>query len=255
MFGISRILLLMIILVATIVFMYKLYYTRKINQRIQSGEITGRRLVDLSKMVMVAVIAGLVIYAGILMYVIHDYASMEYQESRNNYAIIDVSGEEYNYISNGGNVSLEDASFAKGYNKEANPGYDKEVLQSGDYQFVLFTRSAVADDFHPDFLCFVDYIGADKEDAICYNTAGFVSLEPEGGYLLGGSGGEIRDSVLYIGNLDSGCKFSITMNILDSAGEIEYDEAIQQAYKEEKGEFPEPEEFAKTVGKIDIVIE
>lgn len=255
MFGVIKLMVLVVLLVLAVVVLYKLYYTHKINQRIQSGEITGRKLVDLSKMVMVAVIAGLVIYAGILMYVIHDYASMEYRESRNNYAIIDVSGEEYNYISYGGNVPLDDASYAKAYNKEANPGYEKEVLQSGDYQFVLFTRSAAADDFHPDFLCFVDYIGADKEDAICYNTAGFVSLEPEGGYLLGGSGGEIRDSVLYIGNLDSGCKFSITMNILDSAGEIEYDEAIQQAYKEEKGEFPEPEEFAKTVGKIDIVIE
>ena len=63
MFSIVNILLLMVILVIGIIFVYKIYYTHKINQKIQSGEITGRKLVDVSKMIMIAVITGLVIYA------------------------------------------------------------------------------------------------------------------------------------------------------------------------------------------------
>ena len=138
MFSTIYLLLLVVILMAATIFIYKLYYTYKINQRIQSGEVTGRKLVDLSKMIMIAVITGLVIYTGILMYVIHDYAGMEYKVSRNNYAIIDVSGEEYSYISYGGKEPLDDASFAKVYSKEENPGYEKEIVQSEDYRFVGF---------------------------------------------------------------------------------------------------------------------
>ena len=254
MFSIIYLLLLVVIVVAATIFIYKLYYTHKINQRIQSGEVTGRKLVDLSKMIMIAVITGLVIYAGILMYVIHDYAGMEYKVSRNNYAIIDVSGEEYSYISYGGNAPLDDASFAKVYSKEENPGYEKEVVQSEDYRFVVFTRSAVADNFHPDFLCFVDYIGTKKEGDMRYSKAGFQSLEQDGGYLFDGSGGDIQSSLLYIGNLDNDCLFNITMSILDSDAETKYTEAMQQAYEDDKGEFPDAEEFATSVGKIDIII-
>lgn len=254
MFSIIKLLVLVVILVLTVVFLYKLYYTRKINKRIQSGEVTGRKLVDLSKVIMIAVITGLVIYAGILMYVIHDYDGMEYQKSRNNYAVIDVSKEEYTYISYGGNVPLNDASFAKVYSKDENPGYEKDVLQSGDYRFVVFTRSAAANDFHPDFLCFVDYTGENKEEYICYNKAGFQSLEQDGGYFFDGSAGDIRDSLLYIGNLDNDCLFNITMSILDSDAETKYTKAMQQAYEDAKGEFPEAEEFAETVGKLDIII-
>ena len=67
---VSAILLLVVILVIVTIFVYKIYYTYKINKRIQSGEITGKKLVDLSKMVLIAVITGLTIYAGILMHML-----------------------------------------------------------------------------------------------------------------------------------------------------------------------------------------
>ena len=136
MFSIVNILLLMVILVIGIIFVYKIYYTHKINQKIQSGEITGRKLVDVSKMIMIAVITGLVIYAGILMYVVSDYATKDYSVPRNNYAVIDTSdADSYEYISYFGNMQLNDASFAAVYSREANAGYDKEIVESGDYRF------------------------------------------------------------------------------------------------------------------------
>ena len=256
MFSIVNILLLIVILVIGIIFVYKIYYTHKINQKIQSGEITGRKLVDVSKMVMIAVITGLVIYAGILMYVVNDYATKDYSVPRNNYAVIDTSDADgYEYISYFGNMQLNDASFAKVYSRDANAGYDKEIVESGEYRFIVFTRNTQGDDFHPDFLCFVDYTGTDMGEYACYNKVGFQSLEAKEEQFYGESSGNIRNGLLYIGNLDEGCQFNITMSLLNDDAEIKYDEAMQQAYKEDKGIFPDAEEFADSVGKVSIIIE
>ena len=46
-----------------------------------------------------------------------------------------------------------------------------------------------------------------------------------------------------------------TMSLLNDNAEIKYDEAIQQAYKEDKGMFPDAEEFADSVGTVSIIIE
>ena len=241
MFRIVNILLLMVILVIGTIFVYKIYYTHKINQRIQSEEITGRNLVDVSKMIMIAVITGLVIYAGILMYVVGNYATKDYSVSRNNYEVIDTSDEDaYKYISYFGNVPLDDASFAKVYSREKNVGYEKEIVESGDYRFIVFTRNTEADDFHPDFLCFVEYIGSDTGEYVCYSKAGFQSIEAKEEQLYGESAGDIRNDLLYIGNLDKGCQFNITISLLN---------------KEDKGKFPDVEDFAYTVGKVNIIIE
>lgn len=239
MFGIIKLLLVVVILVIATIFVYKIFYTHKINQRIQSEEITGKTLVDVSKMIMIAIITGLIIYAGILMYVIHDYATKEYSVSRNNYAVIDTS----------------DASFAKVYSKEDNPGYKKEIVESGDYRFVVFTRIGEADDFHPDFLCFAEYIGTDKGEYECYSKTGFQSLEADGGYFYDECSRDIMEDLLYIGNLDRDCQFNISMSLLDKDAEIKYDEAVQQAYLEGEGGFPDAEEFAYKVGKVNISIE
>ena len=132
MFSIVNVLLLIVVLIIGTIFVYKIYYTYKINKKIQSGEITGRKLVDVSKMVMIVVISGLVIYAGILMYVVNDYATKDYSVPRNNYAVIDTSDADgYEYISYFGNMRLNDASFATVYSREANAGYDKEIVESG----------------------------------------------------------------------------------------------------------------------------
>lgn len=258
MFSIVNILLLIVIFLIGIIFVYKIYYTHKINQKIQSGEITGRKLVDVSKMIMIAVITGLVIYAGILMYVVSDYATKDYSVPRNNYAVIDTSDADgYEYISYFGNVQLNDASFAAVYSREANAGYNKEIVESGDYRFTVFTRTSQSDDFHPDFLCFVDYTGTNMEEYMCYSKAGFQSVEvkEEQFYDENESSGYIRNDLLYIGNLDEGCQFNITMSLLKGDAETKYDEAIQQAYKEDKGIFPDAEDFADSVGKVSIIIE
>ena len=44
--SVSAILLLVVILVIVTIFVYKIYYTYKINKRIQSGEITGNHAED-----------------------------------------------------------------------------------------------------------------------------------------------------------------------------------------------------------------
>ena len=256
MFSIVNILVLIVILVIGIIFVYRIYYTYKINQKIQSEEITGRKLVDVSKMIMIAVITGLVIYAGILMYVVNDYATKDYSVPRNNYAVIDTSDADgYEYISYFGNMQLNDASFAAVYSREANAGYDKEIVESGDYRFTVFTRTSQSDDFHPDFLCFVDYTGTNMEEYMCYSKAGFQLVEVKEEQFYGESSGYIRNDLLYIGNLDEGCQFNITMSLLNDDAEIKYDEAIQQAYKEDKGIFPDAEEFADSVGTVSIIIE
>lgn len=85
--------------------------------------------------------------------------------------------------------------------------------------------------------------------------AGFQSIGTKEEQLYGESEGEIGDDLLYIGNLDEGCQFDITMSLLNDDAEIEYDKAMQQAYKEENGEFPNAEQFACAVGKVSIVIE
>ena len=129
-------------------------------------------------MVMIAVITGLVIYAGILMYIVDDYATKDISVPRNNYAVIDIADENaYEYISYFGNVELIDASYAKVYNKDENVGYNKEIVESGDYRFTIFTRNTEGDDFHPDFLCFVDYTGTNMEEYSCYSKSGFQLVE------------------------------------------------------------------------------
>lgn len=254
--SVSAILLLVVILVIVTIFVYKIYYTYKINKRIQSGEITGKKLVDLSKMVLIAVITGLTIYAGILMYGVSSHVCKGNSVTRNNFAVIDISDEaDYKYISRFENAQTDDASFAKMYSKEENVGYKKEIIESGDFEFVVFTRTASADAFHPDFLCFVDYTGTDTGEYECYRKAGFQVMGDEENHLFVGTSGETRNGLLYIGNLDAGCKFDIIMSLLNIDAAENYEDAMQQAYKEDKGEFPYLEEFAYAVGKVSIVIE
>lgn len=257
MIGIAKVLMLVIILVVCVIFSYKLFYTYKINKKIQSGEVQGRKLVDMSRMVMIAVITGLAIFSGVQMYVINDYSSRAYTvHTRNDYAVIDVSDEKnYKYISYMGNMQLEDASFAKMYSREKNEGYKKDVILSGDYEFIVFTRTSPADNFHPDFLCFIQYVGEKNCEWISCNKSGFRSITEKGNGFNGESIGDIEDSVLYVGNLEKDCCFDIEINLLNSKAENAYQEAIHAAYEEDKGDFPEAGDFAVSTAKVSIVIE
>lgn len=256
MFAITNLFALIVIVVVLLVFIYKLIYTYKINKIILSGEGNGRGLVDLSKMVLIAVIVGLSVYSALLMYVVNDYAAQDNTIPRNNYAIIDVSDEDnYQYVSYFGANELNDASFAKAYKKDANEGYEKEIIESGEYIFTVFRRTGPADSFHPDFLCFVDFNGTDKGKYVCYKKSGFHSLVEESEGFYGETAGDIMDSILYIGYLDQGCEFDIVISLLDNNAEIAYNEAVQRAYEEDKGDFPSAEEFAVSTGKVSIGFE
>lgn len=255
MLAVSRIFVLLVVLIIVVIFIYRRIYTHNINKRIQLGEIQGGKMVDMSKMINIAVIVGLIVYSVIVTYLVNDYANQEYTVSRNDYAVIDVSNpEEYKYAGYFGNAELEDASFAKGYNKEENPGYEKEIVESGDYVFTVFTRTAPADNFHSDFLCFVEYVGTEKEKYTCYDNAGYQVLKEDGGYSFAGSAGDITDCLLYIGNLDEDCSFQITMSLLDEEAEQKYMQAEEQAYLDDKGEFPNVEDYAVSVATVSIQI-
>jgi len=255
MFGVRNVFILLAVLVIGIIFIYRLIYTHLINKKILSGEIQGRKLIDVSRMVTIAVIVGLIIYSALLTYVVNDYANQDYSVPRNNYAIIDVSNpEEYKYAGYFGSGQLEDASFAKVYSKEENPGYDKEVIASGEYLFTVFTRNTPADSFHPDFLCFVDFVG-DKETGLsCYSNAGFRAFD-EADYFSVGSAGDIQESLLYIGYLDADYSFQISMALMDKEAEAKYIEAEKLAEKENWEEVPKFEDFAVSVGRITIIVE
>lgn len=257
MLGIIFVFLLLTLLVIVTVFFYKIAYTHKINQRIRAGEITGRSLVDISKIMMIAVITGLVFFVGVLMFVINDYAHQNQTVSRNNFAVIDVSDpDNYQYASYFGTTGLRDASFAKVYKKDANEGYEKEVITSGPYEFTVFKRTSPPDSFHPDFLCFVEYVGEDKEQYMCYEKAGFQAIVDEKDQFYAGSGGgEITEHLLYLGYLDPGDQFDITMSLLDQDAERKYEEAYQRAFEDDEEEIPQVEDFANETGSVCIMFE
>lgn len=255
MFRVFNILILLVSIVIGIICIYRIIYTYFINKKILSGEIQGRKLMDVSKMVTIAIIVGLTMYSVLLTYIVNDYSNQENKVSRNNYAIIDVSNsEEYKYAGYFGNVQLEDASFAKIYSKEENPGYDKEVVSSGDYLFTVFTRNTPADSFHPDFLCFVEFIGDEKTNLSCYSNSGFRAFD-ENDYFSMGAAGEISKCLLYIGYIEANYSFEISMAILDKGAEELYIEAEKQAEKENRGEFPRVKDFAVSVGSVAIAVE
>ncbi len=253
--GVVNILIAVVVWVVMAILVYRIVYTYQINKKIQSGQVSGRKLVDLSRMIMISVSAGLAIFSILLMYIIYSYKNEDNSVPRNKYAVIDVSDDDYRYVSYFGNNESDDASYAQMYSKEANAGYNKEVIKSGQYTFTVFRRSSSPDDYHPDFLCYVDYTGADSTKYVAYNSAGFKSIADDSNAFLGESGGDIVDSILYIGYLDAGCEFNIVMSLLDEAAEVKYNQDMQNAYEEDKGQFPQAKEYAISTSEISISIE
>lgn len=164
------------------IFVYELIYTYKINKMIQAGEVKGRKLVDFYKMVMGAIIVGLVIFS-------------------------------------------------------------------------VFLRTGPADSFHPDFLCFVEFSGADDAKYECCAKAAFREITEGTEVFATETIGEISDCLLYIGYLEQGCRFDITMSLLDDNAKMQYDEAMEKANKEDKGNFPAAEEYAVSTGSVSIRID
>ena len=248
--GVAGICIGIVLLTGLAVFIYYLIYTHNINQKIKSGGISGRKLIDIPKAIMITVIVVLVLFCGILSHSLQSAYHDTERDTRNHYAVINVSDpQNYEYISYFGSTELDDASFAKVYSIDQNPGYTKEIIKDGDFTFTVFKRSAAADSFHPDFLCYCEYTGKRSADLMLYNSASFSNADSFTG---GGSGGNVSDTLLYIGNIDEETTFTISLFILDEKADSEFMDDMQKANQEDKGEFPSQEEFALESGKVSI---
>lgn len=235
---------------ALAVFAYYLIYTRKINKKIISGEVAGKKLVDIPKAVMIAVISLLTVYCVILSGSLKTAAENAGNITRNNYAVINVSDpQNYKYISYFGNSNLDDASFAKIYSVEENEGYSKEVIKDGNFTFTVFKRTSPADDFHPDFLCFAEYTGAKSDELRLYSSASFSASN---GSMGGGSSMDLSDKLLFIGNIDDETDFNASLYILDEKSENEFSLAMQKAETDNKSIFPSEKDFAIESGKVTV---
>lgn len=238
-----------VIVVAVFALVYYIIYTMRINRIVRDGMASERKMPDISKVVMGGVILILVLVCGVLIY---DAGREEPPISRNNYAIIDVSDpENYEYIAWAGGAQLENASYAEIYSEESNPGYDKEIRIDGDFKFTVFKSTEPADSFHPDFLCFVEYMGESIEGLSMSNGGSFISNTADS-YSGSFSAGEPFDKILYIGCMDADCSFVVTVSAFDEAAEKAYDEAMQKAMEEDIGEFPKETDFAISSAQVTI---
>lgn len=254
MLSLSAIFVALVAAAAVLVALYVVFYTFWINRRIREGVVTGRRLVDPPKAVMGAVIVVLAVICGLLIYDANHQPA--HTVSRNSYAEIDASVPgRYEYVAWAGSPELGDASFAEAYSLEENPGYEKQVTVDGDFVFTVFTRTSPADSFHPDFLCFLSYTGEREEGLSLFTGGYFAELSEDGaGSGSGSAGGTLYDCLLYIGNLDGGCSFTVTAAILDKAAETAFQQAMLAAMKADKGAFPAEKDFARSYGSVTLTI-
>ena len=241
----------LILAVAVAFLIYYVIYTVVINHRISKGITDGKRLTDFSKVAMIIIIAVLVY----MNWSQAKFYNSAYVQTRNNFVSVDVSDPDKPRLMRQINSSIDDISYVTVYSDEENPGYDKDVYVNGDFTYTVFVRSGAADDYHPDFLCFVEYTGTGTDGLSLYETSGFESPEDDGrGWRGGSGGGPIIEKVLYMGNLDEDCAFVATLCVLDEDAEAAYMEASQQATADDKGEFPEARDFADHVSEIRITL-
>lgn len=255
--AIIRLIIIATVIVIVALFVYYLIYQSRINKRILRGELSGRKMIDIPKVVLISVIVLLMLYSGIMFNAYQSVINEPQVVSRDNYAVIDAStAGKYEYMEYCGNVELEDASFAEVYSKDAIPGYDREVTEDGDFTFITFTRNSPADSFHPDFLCFVEYKGTDGTGYTFYQKGEFLNNENGEERQFGtGSGGDIPKCMLYIGNLNQDELFKITISVLDEDAETKLSddmEAAMQQAMDSMDEFPKEEDYAIDTACVQI---
>lgn len=95
--------------------------------------------------------------------------------NRNNFSIIDLS--TYTFCGYPGTKMNDDASYTKVYSKKENQEYKKSVVKDGDFIFTIFIRNTDHNDFHPDYLCYVDYVGQIKSKYVRYDKGEFPSID------------------------------------------------------------------------------
>ena len=241
----------LILAVAVAFLIYYVIYTVVINHRISKGITDGKRLTDFSKIAMLVIIAVL----AYMYWSQSKFYNSAYAHTRNNFVSVDVSDPDKPQLMSQTNSDIDDISYVTVYSDEENPGYDKNVYAEGDFMYTVFTRAGAVDDFHPDFLCFVEYMGDADESVAFYEMAGFESPEDDGRGWRGGSGGfTFPDEVLYMGNLDEDCTFVVNLCTLDEEEKAAYDAAFEQAMADDKGEFPEWSDFADEASEVRITL-
>lgn len=253
MFGIARMLFLIVIIVVLVVFVYYLFYSRRINAKIASGEIEGRRMIDIPSLIRTVIIVALIIYALIITITVISNEKQETMENRNYFSVVDLS--DHTYSAYDGSLVGTDASYVKNYSRESNEGYQKSTSQDGEFTFTAFTRTGEHDAFHPDFFCFVDYTGEDGANLSLYEYYEFIDTLTTESYGGIGSGGGIEESFLVIGNINETESFKITLSLLDGKGEKEYFESDRKAYEEDKGSFPSAADYALSTGSVVITVQ
>lgn len=209
------ILILAVLLLIAVLFLvvYYMIYTKKINQRVCEGNTKVKRMPDFHKATIVVIIILLLSVC-----VVNAFTPAATTISRNNYAVIDTS--DYSYMAYSSNVSLDDASFARLFSEDGNDGYTREEFQDGDFHFIVFTAKTPSDSFHPDFLCYIVYIG-DVAAAMSLNGQ---FLDPITDTHVGDS--TIFDyknqTLLIVGNYDKDSKFVLKMGAYDDLGYKNY---------------------------------
>lgn len=253
MFGILSVMVLVTLIVVIAVFIYYLIYIQNINKKIQSGQVSNKKMVDIPKIIMIAIIVLLLLYSVILSVAIRQRDANATIVNRNNFAVIDLT--DYKFCGFAGPKENNDASFAKLYSKENNEGYDKSIVEDGDFVFTVFTRNSDPDDFHPDFFCYVDYVGEVRDELDRYSSNEFVDESSDAKSSVSSGGEDIDKSLLYIGNLNDGISLIITEGVLDDAGVQSFYKAEEEAYKADKDEFPSFVDYAISSGSVIITIE
>ncbi|MSA01995.1 hypothetical protein GKG47_10825 [Lactonifactor sp. BIOML-A3] len=254
MFSIILIIVLISVISFVAVTVYYVLYSRHINARIASGEIKGKRMIDIPNVIRTVIILALLIYAVITTLALTAGRKQVIEENYDTFSVINLSN--YTYSSYKGTLLDKDASYAKKYSRESNDGYQKSVSQDGDFVFTSFTRVGERDAFHPDFFCFVDYIGENSEELCLYESYAFIdTFSQERASEIGSGGGSIQDGFLVIGNVNDEESFKIDLSILDSHGEEAYFEADRKAYEEDKGNFPDASEYALSTSTVVITVQ
>lgn len=256
MFSIVRMILLFTVIVVVEVVVYYIIYANRINKKIQSGDANIRKMIDIPKVVMASIIALLLMYSIIVSIDIKHRQRTENSQLRNPNNYIEIDLTNFTYSSYTGTLETDDASFAKIYSKEENPGYKKTVQKDGDFVFTVFTRISDHDEFHPDYLCYIDYVGDAAEGYSLYENCEYLDTASGESYWGNGSGGaDIKKSTLFIGNLNDDESMRITIGLLDETAEQEYFAAQNKAYEEDEGNFPKFWDYANVSGSIMITIE
>ena len=210
-------------------------------------------MIDIPKVIMIGIIVLLLCYSFIITFEISRQNNNSEVENRNNFTCIDES--DFTYCGYSGEITENDASFAKIYSRESNQGYDKAVKTDGKFVFTVFTRSSQHSPFHPDFICFVNYTGETESALTMYDDCRYeetVSGTKSRG--IGTGGGEIVKSKIYIGNINDKESLTIEVGILDDKGFEAFSKAEEKVYDEDKGEFPYLSEYALSKGCVKIII-